>query len=168
MSHTPVLIPDWTVFVQLGIFFATWFVLRTFVFVPYLKLLKVRREKTVGLKEKAHHTKDLAAKLQAEYEAFMTTERKKINSWMDQERSKISDEERNIVNAARDTVAEEMQAVREKIQADTDQVRRDLLPLAADFSSQIASKLVGHKVNITAFFATGKGAAFSSEQVVPR
>ena len=167
MSHTPVLIPDITLFVQLGIFLATWFVLSYFVFGPYLKLLQARRDKTVGLKEKAHHASVKATKLQAEYETYMKTERQKIHGWLDQERSKVADEERNVISKARDIAAQEMNVAREKIQADTEQARRDLLPLAADFSSQIASKLVGQKVSISAS-ASGKGTGVSSEQVVPQ
>lgn len=167
MGHAPVLVPDYTLFIQLGIFFASYFVMRALVFKPYLALLAERRAKTVGLKEKALHAREKAAKLQTDYEAHMKQERKKVAAWTDEERKKIADEERAIVEAARGEVAESLATSRAKILADTEQARRDLMPLVNEYSSQIASKLLGRKVNVVAA-ATSKGQRENSEQVVPR
>lgn len=150
MQHAPSLFPEpLLLLIQMGIFFASWLVLHTLVFKPYMALLKARREKTVGLLEKATKAKARAVQLQTDYETFMKAERKKIVAWTDDERKRISDDERQIVSEARDSVAKELQSVRAKISADCEKARRDLLPQIADYSSQIVSKLVGYSVKVT-------------------
>jgi F0F1-type ATP synthase membrane subunit b/b' len=150
MGHEPQLVPDITLLVQLGIFFATYFVLKTLVFKPYLELLNERKARTTGLKEQADRDRQQAEKLEVDYDTFIKAERKKVTAWTDDERKKISDEERGIVQAARDAVGKELEDLRVKIQTDTERARKELLPLVTEYSSQIASKLVGHKISVPA------------------
>ena len=166
MSHAPVLIPDYTLFIQLGIFFGCYFVMKGFVFGPYLGLLAVRRAKTIGLREKALQARERTAKLQVDYEAHMKAERKKVAGWIEEERRRISDEERNAVQAVRDVVTKKLQLLRENVQTDVNRARRDLLPLVNEYSSQIASKLVGHPVHVSTLSAPKEHA--EAEQVVPQ
>lgn len=148
MHDTPSLAPDFTLFIQMAIFFASWLVLHALVFKPYLALLKARRDKTVGLSEKAAKAKVRAAQLQAEYDAFMKSERKKVVEWTDEARKKVNEEERAIVSAARDEVGKELQTLRTKVQADAEKARRELLPQIGEYSSHIVSKLVGYAVKV--------------------
>lgn len=147
-SHEPVLVPDYTLLIQLGIFFAAYFVLRFLVFKPYLELLRIRRLKTVGLKEQAAQAHEQATKLRADYDAFMKNERKRINAWSDEQRKTVLDEERGIISKARDAAANELQGARGRIHADSEKARRELLPLISEYSSQLVTKLLGRKVSI--------------------
>src|SRR5688572_33239449 len=128
MHHEPSLIPNFTLLIQLGIFLASWLVLHTLVFKPYVALIEARRSKTTGLVERAAKAKSRAAQLQAQYEQLMKEERKKVTAWTDAERKKVGDAERDIISAARDEVAKELQVLRGKLQADTEKARKDLLP----------------------------------------
>ena len=121
-------------------------------------MLKARKEKTVGLKEKANADRERASKLKAEYEAFMKTERKKIVEWTETERKKVNEEDRQIVQLARDGVSEDLQVLRAKVKADCDKARKELLPQISEYSSQIASKLVGYKVNVSSSMDLGQHA----------
>jgi len=156
MHHEPSLFPNFTMFIQMGIFFASWAVLHFLVFRPYVALIKLRKAKTVGLLEKAERDRVEAAQLQEKYETFMKAERKKIVAWTDEERKKINDAEREIVSAARDAMGKELSGIREKIKTQTDQARKELLPQIGEYSSHIVSKLVGYTVKVPATFEPKK------------
>lgn len=140
--------PDYTLFIQLGIFLACFVVLKFMVWDPYVKLIHLRHSKTAGLKEAAEKAKVDAQRLKTEYETFMKNERKRVTTWTEEERKKIQDQEKDIVSNARDEVAKHLDAVRKNIDADTAAARKELEPLVADFSSRIVSKLVGYNVTV--------------------
>jgi F-type H+-transporting ATPase subunit b len=148
----------------MGIFFATYLVLNQLVFKPYLALIHAREGKTSGLKEKAIQQKEEAEKLKASYEIFMKEERKKINAVVDQERSKVAEEERAIIGKARAESNEELGKVRKTIDAESKEARKQLQSLVNDYSSEIVSKLVGKPVKVPASMKAG--ASRETEQVV--
>src|SRR5437868_2662854 len=102
------LIPNFTLLIQLGLFFASWAVLHFLVFRPYLALVHARHEKTAGLKEKAIADREKAERLKNDYETFMKAERKKITTWTDAERKKIAEEEQQTIQAARDEAGRDL------------------------------------------------------------
>lgn len=156
--HEPVLVPDFTLFIQMGIFFASYFVLNTLVFKPYLALLKARREQTVGLRAAAERDREMSIKLQAEYDTYMKTERKKVVAWTEAERKKVQDEERKTIQTARDTAAKANDVARAELEEEKQKARRSLETTVNDFSSAIVSKMLGRKVQVTGSPATkGKG-----------
>lgn len=160
------LLPNYTFFIELALFFVSYFMLKTFVFGPYFQLLEMRRAKTTGLKEKSILDRERAEKLKTDYEVFMKAERKKLNGWMDEERKKISDEERATVQAAREKVGAEMKIIRQSLKDETERARKELSPLVSEFSSQIASKLMGRNVKVSST-ATDHTAQSSAESTVP-
>src|ERR1041385_6045342 len=105
MGHELNLVPDFTLFIQIGIFFAAYFVMNALIFKPYLGLLDAQKAKTSGLNEQSYRDKERAQKLQTDYEAFVKSERKKIATWSEDERRKVTDEERKIIQQARDAAA---------------------------------------------------------------
>jgi len=142
------LIPDFTMAIQTGIFFACWVVLHYLVFKPYLALLHARHAKTSGLRERAVADRERAEKLKVDYEQFMKAERKKVAGWTDNERRKVGEEERQIVQRARDEASKELQGLRARVTTEYEKARSELLPQVRDYSSHIASKLLGYKVNV--------------------
>lgn len=149
MGSDSELIPNFTFFIQLGIFFGCYFMLNKFVFGPYLALLERRRAKTTGLKEKAIADRQRAEKLRIDYENFLKSERKNLVAFMDDERKKMAEEEKGIIQEARLTVGKSLQVLRERLKQDVAKSREDLAPLVSEYSSQIASKLLGRKVNVS-------------------
>ncbi len=147
--HEPVLVPDFTIFIQVALFFASYFVLSALVYKPYLALLKARREQTVGLLEQAELDKAHAETLRVEYEALMKVERKKIASWADDERKKVQDEERLQTQLARDTAAKASEASREVRDKEKKSALKSLESSVNEFSSAIVSKMLGRKVQVT-------------------
>lgn len=160
MHHELSLIPNWTLLIQLGLFLASFLVLHFLVFKPYQALLHARHEKTIGLKEKAEEAQQKALQYKEEYEIFMRAERKKIAAFADEERRKISEEERLIIQTSRDQVAGELGSLRQRVNQEKDQARKELTPLIPEYSSLIASKLTGQKIKIPSTkFDSTKGAS---------
>lgn len=146
MGHEPDLIPNFTLFIQLVIFLATFGVLRFFVFRPYLALLHRRQEKTEGLKARATAAWERSEKLRLEYEIFMREERKKLGAWMEEERNKIAEDERMVLQKARNSVEEELQALRKNIQAEISRAEQRFSDQVPEYASLVVSKLLGRKV----------------------
>ena len=142
------LLPNGTFFIQLGLFFICYLFLRTFVFGPYLDLLQARRDKTTGLKEQAARDTERAEKLKQDYEMFIRAERKKLNVWLDKERGQIAELERQTIQQARSHVSEELKQNRKNLSEEAERARKELEPLVLDYSSQIASKLIGRNVKV--------------------
>ena len=149
MGHGPQLIPDATMGIQMVLFFISFLALSQLAIKPYVRLLKLRESRTVGLQEKAGENRARAQKLQLDYEAQMAEERKKIAAWTDGERRKIADAERAIIQEARNEASKELQAARKKTDDELREAQRALSPLAVEFSSAIASKLLGYKVKVS-------------------
>ncbi|MBY0371827.1 ATP synthase F0 subunit B [bacterium] len=148
--HEPVLTPDLTFFIQMGIFFATYFVLNHLVFKPYLALLKARREQTVGLTEAAEKDRAEAVRLQREYELYVKAERQKNAAWADEERKKIGAHEQSILQTARSAASAANDAARASLEEETQKARRSLESSVQEFSSAIVSKMLGRKVQVSA------------------
>jgi len=142
--------------IELGIFFASYGVLNKVLFKPYLALVHARNAKSSELKEKSAQQKVQADKFQTEYEAFMKTQRKDVSHWLDEEKKKVADEERAIIEEARNRVSKELAASRKAAEEQLDIARKELLPLVGDYSSKIVAKLTGKKVTISSAGLTSK------------
>ncbi len=149
MHHEPVLIPNMTLLIQVGIFFACYFVLDSLVYRPYLALLRARREQTIGLKAAAEKDRAEAERLKASYEAFLKSERKKIGAWADEERKKVQEEERSRIQSARDAAAKTSEAARVVLEEETQKARKSLDGTVLEFSSAIVSKMLGRSVQVS-------------------
>lgn len=156
--HEPVLVPDYTIFIQVALFFASYFVLNALVFKPYLALLKARREQTVGLKEAAERDHAQAEKLRADYEIFLKAEKKKIAAWSDEERKKVQDEERLQIQKARDLAAKSNEASRAVLEEETRKARKSLEANVNEFSSAIVSKMLGRSIQVSGTSSAKKAA----------
>lgn len=149
MAHETQLIPDSTIWIQLGIFILTYFTLKYLVFDPYLKLLKLRNEKTKGLLEESAKKRAEAEISKSEYESYMREERKKLSLWLEEERKKISDNERQLLGKVREGVSKDMQVLKDNLAAQVKDVKKELSPSVKEFAEAISSKILGHKVKIT-------------------
>lgn len=160
-------LPDFTIVIQLGLFFVCYFFLKRFFFEPYRKLIELRHARTLGLKEKAVQAKQHADELKGQYETLMKAERRKLANWQDEERKKISDQERHELQAARAAVGEELKHLRANLSTEMEKARKELATSLPEYSSQIASKLVGKKVHVpSSAMESGSGKRPSAETTV--
>lgn len=152
--------------VQLGLFSICYFFLKKFFFEPYRKLIELRHARTTGLQEKAENARQNAERLKADYETHMKTERRKLANWQDEERKKISDQERHELQTARETVGEELKHLRATLATEVEKARKELDSSLPEYSSQIASKLVGKKVHVPSSIGVESGKRSSAETTV--
>ena len=136
--------------VQFGLFGASYAVLKTVLFNPYVELLHLRKEKSTALKEKIAAARVRIAHLKEEYDGFLKGERKKISTWQDSERQKVAEEERAIIEKARNQVADQLSKSRKEVDDQVALARKELLPLVSDYSGRIVSKLTGKQISATA------------------
>ena len=136
--------------IQLGIFFASYTVLNKVLYKPYLELAKARQAKSTDLKAQTEHQKEETIKFQTEYDAFMKKERKDISHWTEEEKKKVADEERSIIEAARNKVAKELAESQKQAEEQLSIARKELMPTVGELSSKIVAKLTGKKVTIAA------------------
>jgi F-type H+-transporting ATPase subunit b len=141
--------PNSTAFIELGLFLLSFVILKFLVFDPYVKLIHLRESKTSGLKHEAERARLEAEKYRADYDEFLKGERKKLNQMVDEERRKIADEGRGVIQASRGKAVEKLETLRKQVDSDSALVRKELAPMVTEFSSKIASKLVGFSVNIS-------------------
>lgn len=141
MGHGPNLIPDETIFIQLGLFFITYFVLKYLVFKPYLKLFEIRRLKTSGALEEAQNFANRANEIKANYEKKIFQERKKNVDTMLNEKGKIIEEGRVIINNAKKEAEEFLEKRIMEIKSNAEKIRIELSRSIPDFSKQIISKI---------------------------
>jgi len=102
MGHELNLVPDYTLAIQLGMFFVCYFVLKHFVFNPYLNLLELREAKTHGLDAKAVEAEKKAVELEQTLDHRLKSERQKLNQWVDGQRKIIVEKERKTLQEARE------------------------------------------------------------------
>lgn len=135
--------------IELGVFFASYAVLNKVLYKPYLELVHARNAKSTELKAQSAIQKEQAVKLQADYDEFMKTQRKDVAHWLDEEKKKVAEEERKIIETARNQVAESMAKTKKATDEQIDIARKELLPLVGEYSSKIVAKLTGKKVSIS-------------------
>jgi len=161
MEHEASILPDYKflMWVQMGIFLLTYVALRMFVFKPYLNLVQAREAKTDGLKDQAHEQKLKGEEYRQNYESKMLEGRREINAWVDGQKRLVADKQKAVLVTARDQAAKELNQIRTENEGALDKARIELSPMVGEFSSELVSKLVGHKVKL------GKA---GGDPVVPR
>lgn len=142
--------------IELGIFFASHAVLSKVLYKPYLEVIRARNAKSTDLKAKSAHQKQEAEKMRLDYETFMKAQRKEVSQWLEEEKKKVADEERSMIEEARNKVAAQLSASRKAVDEELGIARKELLPLVGEYSSKIVTKLTGKKVTLTSPSVTSK------------
>jgi len=145
----------------MGLFLTSYGLMNGLVFKPYLKLLAKRRARTSDLVKQSEKARLRAAELQASVDHTLREERKKISAWLEEEKKRVSEEERQILSKARSEAAKEMDAARLKIAEEVAEAKQKLAPMVQDYASQIATRLLGRKVVVSA--NASRSAAHESE-----
>ena len=135
--------------IELGIFFASHTVLSKVLYKPYLEVIRARNAKSTDLKVKSAEQKQESEKLQDEYEVFMKAQRKEVSYWLEEEKKKVAEEEKQMIEEARNKVAQELAATRKAADEELNIARKELLPLVGEYSSKIVAKLTGKKVMLS-------------------
>lgn len=142
----PVIDIDGTVLVQFAIFVTMFFVLRAFLFKPYLKMRDVRADNIEGAEAKARTAEQKAADLEAQYKERM----QKARADADSQRAALQQEgrarEAELLAQARERAQGRVNATRQQIATQVAAAQKDLAERADTLGHQIASKLLGREV----------------------
>jgi F-type H+-transporting ATPase subunit b len=137
---------DGSIFIQLGIFFVAFFILKGLVFKPVMELFDARVAATSGAKEAAAKMEDEAAQKRAHFEG----ELRKVRGSAAEDRDKLRAEAQKLARELTEKARFEATAAQKSAKARLDQeaagVRERAMRDVPQIAREIASKLLGRSV----------------------
>lgn len=147
LSEGSIIDLDGTIFVQLAIFFALFFVLRALVFGPMTKLFAAREAAIGGAREEARRMEREAKEQTGSFDEAI----RKVRTTAGEDRDQLRADGLKLEKAMLETVKEETTKVLDeakvRLDAERDSVRRAMATEAPILARQIASKLLGREVH---------------------
>ena len=137
---------DCSFFVQLGIFFTAFFILKGLVFKPVMELFDARERATTGAKQDAQRMEDDAAQKRAHFEG----ELRKVRASAGEDREKLRGEAQKLARELTEKARFEANAAQKSAKARLDQegagVRERAMRDVPQLAREIAGKLLGRSV----------------------
>jgi F-type H+-transporting ATPase subunit b len=137
---------DATLFVQMGIFFIAFFILKSLVFTPVLALFDAREQAIDGAKAEARRMEQEAADKREHFES----ELRQVSAAANDEREKLRNEAqrlaRQLTEQARQQANSNQKSAKDRLDAEANQVRQQALAEVPTLARQITSKLLGRSV----------------------
>ena len=137
---------DASLFIQMGIFFIAFFILKSLVFKPVMGLFDAREQAIEGAKSDAKRMEAEAAEKREHFEA----ELRKVSAAANDEREKLrSDAQRlarQLTERARQEASDSQKAAKERLDEQAAGVRDGALAEVPALARQIAGKLLGRSV----------------------
>jgi F-type H+-transporting ATPase subunit b len=137
---------DGTVFVQIGLFFLAFFVLRGLVFKPMLAVLDAREEAIDGAKEHAKRLDIEVKEKQASFEAELRKVRSASSEERDRLRAEAMEIERNLLEKVRVETQRVITESKQRVDAEAQLARQTLAAQRPELAREIASKVLGREV----------------------
>ena len=137
---------DGSIFIQLGIFFAAFFILKGLVFKPVLELFDAREAATTGAKLEAARMEDEAGQKRAHFEG----ELRKVRASASEDREKLRGEAlklaRELTDKARYEANASQKSAKARLDLEAGGVRQRVMADVPQLAREIASKLLGRSV----------------------
>jgi F-type H+-transporting ATPase subunit b len=137
---------DATLFVQMGIFFIAFFILKSLVFGPVVALFDARDAAIDGAKADAKRLQQEAASKREHFE----TELRKVSAAANEDREKQRNEAqrlaRHLTEQARQQANDAQKAAKLRLDTDAGKVRERALADVPGLAREITSKLLGRSV----------------------
>ncbi len=137
---------DGTVFIQLGLFFVAFMVLRPLVFRPIVALIEAREEAIEGAVEEAKAMTSEAKEAEAEFETEMRRVRLAAGEERDRLRAEGKKLEASVLDKVKSSTAEQMAEAEATLTKEASRVRQEMTADTALLAKQIASKLLEREV----------------------
>jgi len=138
---------DASLFIQMGIFFIAFFVLKGLVFGPVMKLFDARDAAIEGAKHDAKRMQDEAAQKREHFEGAL----RKVSASANEEREKLRQQAqqlaRELTERARQQANEAQKQAKDRLDSEASSVRERALAEVPALTRQIASKLLGRSVS---------------------
>lgn len=137
---------DGSIFIQLGIFFAAFFILKTLVFRPVMELFDAREAATTGAKQDALRMEEEAAQKRAHFEG----ELRKVKASAGEDRERLRTEAqklaRELTDKARFEATAAQKSAKVRLDGEASGVRERVMRDVPQLAREIASKLLGRSV----------------------
>jgi F-type H+-transporting ATPase subunit b len=147
-SHEPQLIDlDGTAFIQLGLFVLLLFILRQFLWKPYLKVLAERTTRVDGYKQEAVRLDAEAAARLAKAEAALSEARRVGAGERVEARAAAHKREQELLADANAAAQKTLAEARARVSATLAAERAKLQQTAAEIGAQAARKILGREVS---------------------
>jgi F-type H+-transporting ATPase subunit b len=137
---------DASLFIQTGIFFVAFFILKGLVFTPAMALFDARDQAIDGAKAEGKRMQEEAAQKRDHFEA----ELRKVSAAANEERERARNEAqrlaRQLTEQARTQAAAAQKTAKERLDAEAAQVRQRALADVPGLARTLTSKLLGRSV----------------------
>jgi F-type H+-transporting ATPase subunit b len=137
---------DASIFIQMGIFFVAFFILKSLVFRPTLQLFDAREQAIEGAKSEAKRMQDEAAQKREHFEA----ELRRVSASSNEEREKARNEAqrlaRQLTEQARSQALATQKSAKDRLDAQAAEVRKAALAKVPEIARELTSKLLGRSV----------------------
>jgi F-type H+-transporting ATPase subunit b len=138
--------PDIAFVIQIVLFLGLWVILKHWLFIPALRVLDLRRERTVGQLAEAERLNAEAARMHQECTAKLEAARAAGRDEVAAIRSEAEREEARILEAARSASAEVVNKARTAVSEELETARSTMTRYAAELSVEAAEKILGRPV----------------------
>lgn len=139
-------IPDWTLFVQMGNFILLIFILNAILYKPIRQILIERKNKIQGYKEGIDTLQQDASESEKSFQAKISEARQQGVREKENLKQAGQDEEKQITDEINRKAQAELEAVRAQIVKDAEDARRGLEKEIEVFSGTIFEKILGRAV----------------------
>lgn len=146
LSEGSIIDLDGTLFVQLGIFFVLFFVLRALVFKPMTGLFAAREAAIEGAREDARRMEREAKEQTGSFDEAIRDARASAGQQRDRLRADGLGIEKQLLETVRQQTSKVLEDARVKLEVERSAIRLDLAAQAPVLARQIASKLLGREV----------------------
>ncbi len=139
-------IPDWTLFLQMGNFILLIFILNAILYKPIRQILIERKNKIQGYKEGIDTLQQDASESEKSFQAKISEARQQGVREKENLKQAGQDEEKQITDEINRKAQAELEAVRAQIVKDAEDARRGLEKEIEVFSGTIFEKILGRAV----------------------
>jgi F-type H+-transporting ATPase subunit b len=138
---------DATMFVQMGIFFCAFLILKFLVFNPVMDIFDARSKAIEGAMAEAQRMESDAAGKRAHFEGELRKVSSAASEERDKQRSEATKLARELTEQARQQAQQMQKAAKEKLDNDAAVTRARTLAEVPALAKQIAEKLLGRSVS---------------------
>lgn len=138
---------DPTMFIHFILFAAFVWFMKDLIFDPLMKVFETREERTQGAIGQAREMDEEALALKQEHDSKLEEIRRDAAVDRERIRAEVKKLESELMSEARDAVGKTLEAGLAKIRGEVDAIRGDLDAQQGKLASEIASKVLGRRVD---------------------
>jgi F-type H+-transporting ATPase subunit b len=138
---------DASIFIQVAIFFAAFFILKSLVFRPVMELFDARKGAIEGAKLEAQRMEEDAAEKRAHFEGELRKVSAAAGQERDKQRSEAQKLARELTEQARQQAQQVQESARGRLETEAATARERSLAEVPVLARQIAAKLLGRSLS---------------------